>query len=530
VKILGAALLALLGAQSDPVESIRKELGSAFACERLEKGVIVATDAGPSHLEALKASLRKSIAQLRAHAFDPTPANAILVCTFKDTGGFREYVGKRYPERFELPVFYDAVQRRLVVHAEIAEEFAPASVLTFLLGEHLGTPIPPPWAAAAVVALIEKQEEADAIFDPHAALLQGALRRGSVPSLAALLKMPLPDFRAPGRSGLHATLSRKLALYLKSNGTLSKFFAEFRTSVKRDATGTAALEAALGKKIDAVEKDFVAHLKGLPWVREERFRAHARKAFAGEVLFKTDDDLFIALATDLDEAAVARALGELRKLHGPLLKHFDLQPTGLPLTVRIFKNDVSFQNFAKVESPDRGWIAGYYVPTTRSIAVNLSGDPTGLTHEFCHSLFEDDLGVLPPWAGEGLASLYEDFRIEKDAPVAERKETVQGVRAELEKGRVPALAEFVLMKAQPFWGDRERVRFHYQLARAVFLYLQEKGALPAWVASVKATRAAQRLAPPITTCRAALEKALGMKMAAIDEDFRRWVAAPSKER
>jgi hypothetical protein len=531
VKILGALLLLVApNQQADPVAAARKELGSGFTCELVENGVIAATDAGPSRFDTLKACLKKAVVQLRAHAFDPAPANTILVCSFKDTEGFKEYVGKRYPERFELPVFYDAVQRRLVVHAEIAEEFAPASVLTFLLGEHLGTPIPPPWAAAAIIALNEKPGEAEAIYDPHAALLQGALRRGAVPALSALLQMDLSDFRAPGRSGLHATLSRKLALFLKSNGQLSNFFAEFKASAKRDATGLVALEKALGKTIDAIDRDFVAYLTALPWVREDRFREHAKKGFSGPILFKADNDLFLAIATDVDEATVTRALAEVRTLHGPLLKHLNLQPTGLPVTVRLFRDEISFQNFAKMDSPDRGWFAGYYVPTTRSIAVNLSGDPTGLTHEFCHSLFEDDLGVLPPWAGEGLASLYQDFHLEKDAPVADRKQTVKTVQAALDQGRLPPLVEFVQMKAQGFWGDRERMKVHYDLARAVFLYLQERNALQKWIAFVKAARAAQRLAPPIATCRNALEKALGMKLDAIDDDFRRWVAAPAKER
>lgn len=529
MRVLGAALLAIFRLQADPVDSVRKELGAAFSCELVDKGVILASDAPRTHVESLRASLKRAVAALREHAFDPAPANAILVCSFKDTEGFKAYTAKHYPQAFELPVFYDAVQRRFIVHADIAEEFAPASVLTFLLGEHLGTPIPPPWAAAAIVALNEKPGEAESIFDSHAALLQGALRRGVVPSLSALLKMPLPDFRAPGRSGLHATLSKKLALYLKSTGLLAGFFAEYRRTARRDGTGLAALETALGKKVDAIEADFFANLKSLPWVREARFREHTRKAFSGEVRFRTDDELFVAVATDLDDAAVGRALEEIRRLHGPLLQHLDLQPTGLPLTVRLFRNETSFQTFAHSESPDRGWIAGYYVPTTRSISVNFSGSPTGLTHEFCHSLVEDDLGVLPPWAGEGLASLFEDFRIEKGAPVGERKETVQAVRAELDKGRLPALADLVQMRAQSFWGDRERVPFHYQLARAVFLYLQEKGALRGWVAAVKAARAANRQAPPVATCRDALEKSLGMKLGAIDDDFRRWLAAP-KER
>jgi hypothetical protein len=529
-RMAGALVVALLGAQADPLESIRKELGGSWTCEKIDRGVIIASDAGADHLDHLKANILRATAALRAHAFDPAPAETIVVCSFKDTEGFKAYTGKRFANSFELPAFFDTVHRRFLVHAEIAESFAPASVLTFLLGEHLGTPLPPPWAAAAIGAIDEKPEDAQSIFDAPAALLQGSLRRGTVPPLSDLMGMNPADFRMPGRSGLHSTLSRKLALYLKSEGRLSKFFAEYRTSYRRDPTGIPALEAALGKKIDAIEKDFLAHLRGLPWVRPERFREHARKGFTGPILFKTDDELFLAVAADVDEEAVARALGEVRKLHAPLLKLLDLQPTGLPISVRLFKDEGSFQNFVHTESPDRGWYSGYYSPTTRSISVNLAAGTSCFTHEFCHSLFEDDLGVLPPWAGEGLAALYEDFRLEKDVPVGERRQTVKTVRDALEQGRVPALGDFVQMKAQAFWGERERMRLHYEVARAVFLYLQEKGKLLGFYRALKATRTANRKAPAVPMCREALEKELGLKMAAIDEDFRRWVVASPKDR
>ena len=525
-----ALVLVLLGAQADPVEAARKELGGTFTCELVEKGVVLASDADAAHVDALKASLKKAVAALREQAFEPAPSNAILVVSFKDTEGFKAYTGKRYADSFELPAFYDPVRRRLLVHADIAEPFAAPSVLTFLLGEHLGTPLPAPWVAAAVVGLDETPEEAEAIFDPHAALLQGALRRGTSPALSALLKMSLADFRAPGRSGLHGALSKKLGHFLKAKGLLLKFFAEFKKTTKRDPSGTSALEAAAGKKVDAVEKDFAAWLKGLPWVRDERFREHAKKGFSGEIRFKSDDDLFLAIATDADEAAVTRALGEARKLHAPLIRYLDLQPSGLPVIARIFKDEASFQGFAKMDKPERGWFAGYYIPRSRSISINLSADPTALTHEFCHSLFEDDLGVLPPWTGEGLPSLFQDFRLEKDVPLGERGQTVKEVLAALEQGRLPALADLVQMRGQGFYGDRSKMHLHYQLARAVFLYLQEKEKLLDFYRNLKATHAANRLAPPITMCRDALEKALGMKVAAIDEDFRKWVAAPPGER
>src|SRR5262249_38359634 len=161
----------------------------------------------------------------------------------------------------------------------------------------------------------ERPEEAESIFDSPAALLQGALRRGGVPALSALVAMNLSEFQTPGRTGLHRAVSRKFALYLRSIGAFKKFMAEFRSTFRRDGTGALALEIALGRKLAATENDFFAYLRTLPWVRDARFQAHTRKAFAGSVLFKRDDELFMAIATDLDESAVASALGELRKLH-----------------------------------------------------------------------------------------------------------------------------------------------------------------------------------------------------------------------
>ncbi len=516
-------LLLLLGAQADPLAAARRDLGPGFACESIDKGLILASDADESRRAALRTLLGKLVAALREHAFVPVPQNTLTVLSFKDTEGVKAYTAKRYERPIELPAFYDVVQRRLLVHDEIAASFAPNVVLIFLLGEHLGTPTPLPWAAAALGILVEEPAEEVSIFDPRAALLRGALKRGTLPPLASLLKMDLTAFSQPGRRGLHNTLSMRLAHYLKSRGLLVKFFEEFRKSHRRDPTGRSALEVALGRKIDEVQKDFEAYVSGLPWVNEQRFRDHARKAFGADVHFMIDEERFLAVAADTDRAAAEQAVAAIKRLHEPLVKHLELTPTGLPLLIRLFRNETAFQAFAKIESPERDALAGYYIPISRSIAVNFSAGAGTLTHEYAHSIFEDDLGILPPWANEGLASLYQRFRIEDGVPIPERGDTVRDVRAAID--RLPRLADLVLFKGKAFWGEPGTRHLHYELARAVFLYLHEKGKLAEFLRHIRTVKAAVPLAPPVTLCRQALEKATSMKPDALEQDFRRWLAA-----
>lgn len=498
----------LLLAQADPLEALRSELGPGFRCERVEAGVLLASDVDA---EPLRACLKKSVDALRARAFEPAPVDTLVVIAFKDTEGFKAYTAKRYPEPFELPVYYDVAQRRLLVHAEIGTAFAPARVFSFQLGQHLGVPLLPSWSDAMLSALEEEPRSAESIFDSHAALLRGALRRNAVPSLREMLGMSPAVFRS---TGLHAAVLRKLALYLEEQGRLKAFYAELR----KVPSGVAALEAALGKPMGEVEKDVEAHLKQVPWLREERFRAFAAKGFGPGLAFRRDDDLFLAVATDVGDVATSRAIEELKRLREPLLKHLEIRASGLPLLLRLFHDDAAFQDFARFESTERGWITGYYLPIARSISVNLSAGVGALTHEVCHSIFEDELGVLPPWANEGLASLYESFRIEKGVPIAERGTTLKSLNGG------PSLAAFTAMNGKAFWDEKDRAT-HYALARGVFLYMQDTGALAPFVRALRDARRAKPSTPiDAAACRKALETAAGRPLAAIDDAFRRWAA------
>jgi hypothetical protein len=69
------------------------------------------------------------------------------------------------------------------------------------------------------------------------------------------------------------------------------------------------------------------------------------------------------------------------------------------------------------------------------------------------------------------------------------------------------------------------VNLHYDLARALMLYLQEKTRSSRCTRRSSGRRPPNPYALPIATCRAALEKALGGPMDKINSDFRAWLSS-----
>ena len=187
-------------------------------------------------------------------------------------------------------------------------------------------------------------------------------------------------------------------------------------------------------------------------------------------------------------------------------------------------SDLAFQEYARIDAPHRQWVGGYFSYDSRWLVLHLEPDSGSLAHEYCHALFEDDTGRQPAWFTEGLAQLFEQFRIEKGVPVGERGSTVLTLRTALGQNRLPNLPEFLNYRGADFFAG-DHVNLHYDLARGVMLFLQDRGALVAMYQEVQKARAANVFALPTATCRAALEKALGGDLKKINDDFRAWVAS-----
>lgn len=509
--------------QADPLAAARKDLGPAFAVERVEPGILLARPADEAEPDALRGSIRKAVKDYRRRALDVPPQDSLLIILFGSAESYRAYTEKRYGGPVPQTTYYDVPNRRVLLRTEAAGAYALQASRIFLLTDALNGNAMPPWIAAALAVLDDADAE-PATFDHRAALLREARRRGALPPLRAFFATDLAAFHGRDVFSLHTSLSLKVAEYLEQKGALKKFFEDYRTSFRKDVSGAAAVEAALGVRLEAVEKDFTAHVGALPWLHRERFLEQAKKVFGPEPLLRVDEDLMLAVTGNVEPRVVAQALDDVRKLREPLIKLFGLKTSGLPVLARLFKDQVSFQEYAKIDAPNREWVGGYFSYGSRWLVLHLEPDSGSLAHEYCHALFEDDTGRQPGWFTEGLAQLFERFRLENGVPVGERGSALRPVRAALVQNRVPSLADFTGFRGQEFFGG-DRVRLNYDIAHALMLYLQEKGTLVPLYKEVQRVKAATPYALPIATCRAALEKAAGAKLEKLNDDFRAWVAA-----
>lgn len=513
--VLGPLLL-----QSDPVADAQKDLGPGFSVERVEPGVLLAHPADGKS-DALREPLRRAAATFRARALDRTPQDSLLVILFGTADRYRTYTSARYQGPVPQTTYYDVPNRRVLLRTEAVAEFAVQSLRTFLLSDSLNGNAIPAWLSAALGVLDDPGAEPET-FDHRAALLQEALRRGTLPALRDFLSLDLGSFHRRDVVALHTSMSLRLAEYLESRDALKKFFDEYRRGFRKDAAGAAAMEAALGSPLPDIEKAFAAHVKSLPWLHRDRFLEQAKKVFGATPLIQVDEELKIAVTGNVEARVATQALDGIRKLHDPLVSMFGLKTSGLPVLARLFRDQSSFQDYAKADAPHRQWLGGYFSYDSRWLVLHLEPDSGSLTHEYCHALIEDDIGLLPPWFSEGLASLFERYRLDGDRPVGERGSTLQDVRAGLLQNRVAPLTTFLGLRGSQFY-DPDSVRLNYDVARAICLFLQEKGILVAVYKEIRAAKGANLPAPPVAICRTAVEKACGAPLEKINEDFLTWL-------
>lgn len=519
----GLTLLAPLLLQTDPVSAAKKDLGPGYSVVRVEPGILLATPGAEDENGALLLSLRRAVKAWHARALDAAPQDSLLVILFGSAERYRAYTSTRYPGPVPQTTFYDVPNRRVLLRTEAVAAYALQSARTFLLSDSLNGNAVTPWIAASLAAFEDPDPE-PATFDYRAALLRESLRRGTLPSLKSYFALDLAAFHKRDVVALHASIALKLAEYLEQRGVLKKFFTDYRTSFRKDATGAGAVEAALGVPLETVEKNFSAHLRSLPWLNRNRFVEQAKEVFGPTPLIQVDEELLLAVTGNVEPRIAKEALEAVRNLRAPLIRLLDLKPSGLPVLARLFKDHVSFQEYARVDAPHQQWLGGYFSYESRWLVLHLEPDSGSLSHEYCHSLIEDDVGILPPWLSEGLASLFERYRVEDGVPVGERGSTLRDVKAGMLQNRIPALDVFTGYRGRDFY-DPERVRINYDLARALLLFLQEKNAFVPVYREIRRAKAAGPAAPPVATCRAAIEKVLGATMEKVDTDFRSWVSS-----
>src|SRR5437868_483077 len=262
-------LAATLFFQADPLAAAKKDLGSVFNVERVEPGILLAAPVD-EHDPALRDTLRKGVKAFRDRALDVPPQDSLLIINFGSAESYKAYTAKRYPGPVPQTTYYDVPNRRVLLRTEASRAYAIQVSRIFLLADSLNGGTLPPWIAASLSVLDEPDAE-PATFDHRAALLREALKRGTLPPLKTYFGMDLGTFHGRDVMSLHTSLALRFAEFLEKKGALKKFFEAYRKTFRKDESGAAAVEAALGGRLDAIEKEFAAHVKALPWLNEPRF-------------------------------------------------------------------------------------------------------------------------------------------------------------------------------------------------------------------------------------------------------------------
>lgn len=167
-------------------------------------------------------------------------------------------------------------------------------------------------------------------------------------------------------------------------------------------------------------------------------------------------------------------------------------------------------------------VGGYYDRDRRRLVTQDIGP--GLRHEFFHVLhwrFAERLGQRHPlWVMEGLACMFEDVEMpgEPDSGAFAFKPSWRtNIAKRLARfgGLVP-LERFLTLADEKFMSERPRAK--YAQARALCMFLDERGKLAPWFRDYCAHFDAD------PTGREALERTFDLSPARIDTAFRAWAA------
>jgi len=513
----------------DPLEEAKALLGKEMTVERIGSSVLLATEPDDPTAEGFKQSFADMVKTIADRAFTPSLDRPLLVCR-AGAARFQACSARLLGSASNPPLALDPVRNRIVLLAVAGDPALDVVVPGFLLAKHLGSASYPPYLMTGLALLIEKRVgEEDVLFDARAAILKNPLLGGRRPALRDFLRLGLAEFNDERRLPVHAALARGWFGYLEDRGALRKFFESYRATMKRDPSGVAAAEAALGKPWADVDKGFQDYVRALPWIDRKRFEETGREILGEGMRVRIDDDWALALSGVATDALLEECVKRAKELAPALVRTFDMTPSGLPFVARLFGTTEAFEAYAW-KAANKEWYGGFYMQKGRMVVGDVSRGSDVFLHELCHGLFIDDFNDLfPTWLGEGLAELFEQFAVDGDKVRGLPGATPGEIRKAFKEGKAPRLRDFIQMRGVEFHDrtrgreavNQDRLHLHYTLARAVVLYLQEKGLLVRFYTNLRKTRVATARQDPF--CLKALEQETGLGIEEIEKDFLRWL-------
>jgi len=149
-----------------------------------------------------------------------------------------------------------------------------------------------------------------------------------------------------------------------------------------------------------------------------------------------------------------------------------------PITVVVFKDDLSYTPFKPLYQGKPTEVSGYFQSSNDAIYITLAANRHGVDpysiifHEYTHFLTGEGAAPLPAWLAEGLAEYYSTF----EAASSGRKIVVGGaiparVRLLREENFLPLATLFSVNHDSPFYIEADKKNVFYAESWALVHYL-----------------------------------------------------------
>lgn len=223
------------------------------------------------------------------------------------------------------------------------------------------------------------------------------------------------------------------------------------------------------------------------------------------------------LGGDLEEDAFRQLVDGVFMCCLSCLQHdYFKKPLTQTVTIYIFRDSTSYRDglrsFFRMNpiSP-----YGHYGHRQRYIVVNYETGPGTLVHELTHALMAVDFPEAPIWISEGIASLYEQSRVEGDSLKGEPNWRLPELQAALVAGTLTPLRNLLSMDFRAFREQRESL--HYAQSRYFCKYAESKGVLRPLYMRFRD----QHESDP--TGVISVERAFGKSIEAIEDEWHDWI-------
>jgi len=234
--------------------------------------------------------------------------------------------------------------------------------------------------------------------------------------------------------------------------------------------------------------------------------------------FRVEQRENVLFATDLDIKNHTLLLDGIFACCESCLRH-DYFAKGIvkPLTVYVFASKSSYQtglkNFFDMEpvSP-----YGHYGHSQKYIVVNYETGPGTLVHELTHAMMAGDFPGAPIWISEGMASLFEQCRVEGDSLKGDPNWRLPELKKALADSKVTPLKSLLALSSHAFRQKNESL--HYAESRYFCKYLDERGKLRTVYSAFRNNFVTD------PTGVHTIEKVMGKPIAQIQADWHLWLS------